>query len=197
MAGDIAQRAADYWPRMTRITCICSPCRAAEKRAKPSRRRTRSPCLSRFIAGANRGATRRPRVRRRSAAPRCARHRASFDRTRESIMAELRRELDDIRAGLCRLREVNARARKEREEISAGSSVQPPGEHFDFDAVGGCTRPGRGRMPRRERASDEPLAPPRRACCGIRGRLRPDPQLPVRGRQALRRRGPSVSWPRG
>src|SRR5262249_3620758 len=51
-------------------------------------------------------------------APRCARHRASFDRTRESIMAELRRELDDIRAGLCRLREVNARARKEREEIA-------------------------------------------------------------------------------
>jgi hypothetical protein len=44
---------------------------------------------------------------------------ASFDRTRESIMAEwaeLRRELDDTRAELCRLR--HARARNEREEIT-------------------------------------------------------------------------------
>ena len=45
---------------------------------------------------------------------------ASFDRTRERIMAEwaeLRRELDDTRAELCRLRELHARARNEREEI--------------------------------------------------------------------------------
>jgi type II secretory pathway component PulM len=31
--------------------------------------------------------------------------------------AELRRELDDTRAGLCRLREQHARTRNEREEI--------------------------------------------------------------------------------
>ena len=83
MAGDIVQRAADYWPRMTRITCICSPCRAGEKRAKPARRRPRSPrSFLRPIAGANKGATRRPRVRRRSAAPRCARYRARASTTR-------------------------------------------------------------------------------------------------------------------
>jgi hypothetical protein len=46
---------------------------------------------------------------------------ASFDRTRESIMAEWaeqRLELDDTRAELCRLRELHARARNEREEIA-------------------------------------------------------------------------------
>ena len=46
---------------------------------------------------------------------------ASFDRTRESIIAEwaeLRRELDDTRPELCRLRELHARARDEREEIA-------------------------------------------------------------------------------
>ena len=46
---------------------------------------------------------------------------ASFDRTRESIIAEwaeLRRELDDARPELCRLRELHARARNEREEIA-------------------------------------------------------------------------------
>src|SRR5262249_35638799 len=76
MAGDIAQRAADYWPRMTRITCICSPCRAADKRAKSARRRPRSPCsFLRPIAGANSTSLRTPSC-------------ASFDLTRESIMAE-------------------------------------------------------------------------------------------------------------
>ena len=121
MAGDIGQRAADYWPQMTRITCICSPCRAAEKRAKPARRRPRSPrsfdplrCEQGCDSTAASSATVNCTALR---TPSCA----SFDRTRESIMAEwaeLRRELDDTRAALCRLRELHARARNEREEIA-------------------------------------------------------------------------------
>jgi len=111
MAGDIAQRAADYWPRMTRITCICSPCRARKSEPNPRVDDRARPVLLKTHCGCEQGCD---STAASSATVSCTALRtpscASFDRTRESIMAEwaeLRRELDDTRAELCRLRELH------------------------------------------------------------------------------------------
>src|SRR5262249_41973238 len=106
MAGDIAQRAADYWPRMTTSPAFV---RHAERRkSDPTPASTTALALF-FLkthCGCEQGCD---STAASSATVNCTALRtpscASFDCTRESIMAEwaeLRRELDDTRAELCR-----------------------------------------------------------------------------------------------